>query len=145
VQSDSRHGRCKIGCLRCKPILVSYWSFPSFRKIATRFFHPSSHESSKAKPKLFPLRRPGKLHPSKSTHDKIYDCNGANRGLAVIFNHVKFEKEDTRLGSDKDAADLEAVLNNLGFQVQVHKDKKRDEIRTILIECKCKFSIIKNH
>ncbi len=58
----------------------------------------------------------------------------------MIFNHVNFKKESTRRGSDKDAVDLQYVLNGLGFKVQVHRDKTKDEIRKILIQCKSEFT-----
>lgn len=83
-----------------------------------------------------PLVRPGRYYPSRYTSEKYYAPN-RERGMAVIFNNVKFDKSKNkeRWGSEKDATDLELVLEELGFTVKIHNDKTKDEIRKILIQC----------
>lgn len=58
--------------------------------------------------------------------EMFYNMNHKKRGLAIIFNHEKFdvEKLRPRSGTDVDAKNLEASLNRLGFEVTVHHDLK---------------------
>jgi len=57
------------------------------------------------------------------------------RGIALILNHMKFETEDERHGSDKDCERLTVVLKNLGFEVRVHTDLTFDKVLTVLRSC----------
>lgn len=70
------------------------------------------------------------------TKDLYYDISHTKRGVAIIFNHEKFNgngKED-RVGTKKDGDDLKAVLQGLQFDVRDYMDLKLEEIRNIIVE-----------
>lgn len=72
------------------------------------------------------------------TKELYYDISHANRGVALIFNHEKFDgndKED-RVGTKKDGDDLKAVLQGLQFDVRYYMDLKLEEIRKVLYQGK---------
>lgn len=61
------------------------------------------------------------------------------KGKCVIFNHKSFHpiaEQGYRYGTDKDAADLERVFRRLNFVVDLYNDKTRDEIKTLMDNCK---------
>ena len=61
--------------------------------------------------------------------------NHQKRGLFLLFNQMNFsdtQELDTRLGTDKDATELEILFKSLGFKVQRYNDKKKEEILQIL-------------
>ncbi|CAO1443319.1 unnamed protein product [Diamesa hyperborea] len=68
------------------------------------------------------------------TNDFYYDITHAKRGIALIFNHEKFDGEQDRLGTKKDTDDLKAVLEGFEFDVRVSNDLKADEIRNVLLD-----------
>ncbi len=56
-----------------------------------------------------------------------YNMDHARRGLAIIFNHKKFEKNlglSVRKGTEKDRDKMKATLLRFGFEVHVHNDLK---------------------
>ncbi|XP_058065573.1 caspase-like [Anopheles bellator] len=57
-----------------------------------------------------------------------YKMNHERRGVALIFNHVKFKNAPTRHGSNKDADDLKKALLALGFHVRVYVDLTQDQV-----------------
>ena len=72
-----------------------------------------------------------------NTTEEYYNFTNANRGIALIFNHIKiagFDKE--RFGTQKDGNDLKAVLKGLQFDVRYHPDFKLDKIRNELTKGK---------
>lgn len=78
-------------------------------------------------------QKPGQIIPSRPTNERYYDYTHSNIGIAIIFNQVKFKKESERKGSTKDAKDLEKVLTNLGFTVEILEDYTTAEIRDFLL------------
>lgn len=71
-----------------------------------------------------------------------YNMKHKRRGVALILNHVHFESMATRKGSVKDALDLEASLDKLGFDVQIYTDPTIKTITTVLQSSKyCSFVI----
>ncbi|XP_062374523.1 caspase-8-like [Sardina pilchardus] len=66
---------------------------------------------------------------------EVYNMSRKPLGPCVIFNNVKFiDGKKERLGSDKDAEVLESTFNGLGFDVEVLRDKKVQEIKDKLEE-----------
>lgn len=64
-------------------------------------------------------------------NDEFYDTSQPHLGVAIIFNHFKFNpclKEKERHGSLKDTEDLRGVLELLGFSVKVFHDLTAQEI-----------------
>ena len=54
--------------------------------------------------------------------DDVYDMNHGRRGLALIFNHFRFDvrlKLEERAGTNVDKEILKSTLSRLGFDVQV--------------------------
>ncbi|XP_037028963.1 caspase-1-like [Bradysia coprophila] len=76
------------------------------------------------------------LLPSIDLHSSDYSMNHEKRGLAIIFNHFKFDsqkyKNSQRYGTKKDRERLEKTFELLDFDVQVHNDRNRLEITKIL-------------
>ncbi|XP_055298996.1 caspase-1-like isoform X2 [Sitodiplosis mosellana] len=66
--------------------------------------------------------------------DHFYKMNHKNRGLAVIFNHEEFDDSEwpARYGTDKDRDNLRKTFAALNFDVQVHEDRKRSQMKKIL-------------
>ncbi|KAG8212675.1 hypothetical protein J437_LFUL019528, partial [Ladona fulva] len=58
-----------------------------------------------------------------------YEMNHGKRGIALIFNNEKFKdnKLTKRVGAAKDGRTLHGTLSGLGFDVQLHNDKKLDD------------------
>jgi hypothetical protein len=79
-----------------------------------------------------PSPRPGNLIPSRATNERYYDSSHANIGKALIFNQRDFNDKSTRKGTNKDAADLETVFRDLGFDVAVFRDLSYKEILNVL-------------
>ena len=64
-----------------------------------------------------------------------YKLNPLKRGKAIIFSQKVFNNRDgiqDRPGTEKDARDLKSVLNSLGFEVDVYRDKTAKRIKEIL-------------
>lgn len=62
--------------------------------------------------------------------------NAERRGCAIILNHVDFPGRElkTRIGTDKDKERLTKSLSLLGFDVEIHDDLTKGEIRQTLKE-----------
>jgi hypothetical protein len=74
--------------------------------------------------------------------DDSEDVAHANRGIAYIFNQMKFDPRlglDPRPGTDEDASLLETTLRDLGFKVRVLCDKKFNEIKLNITSCEYSF------
>jgi hypothetical protein len=76
---------------------------------------------------------------AKSPCDKDaeeYSMRHPRRGVALIFNHEKFDNMDPRSGSAKDCANLSTQLKNLGFETRCHQDLTFTELSAVLRESK---------
>lgn len=61
--------------------------------------------------------------------------NGKNRGLAIIFSHTIFlGPYEPRIGNDVDCNRMESLLKELGFEVKIYKDRRKQQIFKILSE-----------
>ena len=63
--------------------------------------------------------------PQLINDEETYNMQHPSRGIAVIFNHKNFVPRlrlGERMGTDRDKENLTAVLEELGFNVQVHDD-----------------------
>lgn len=83
--------------------------------------------------------KPGNLYPSRPTNDRYYDFTNTRVGAALILNQVKVKGEKERIGSRKDADDLQKVLFEIGFDVKVCDDFTVKEIKQELEACKSIF------
>ncbi|KAF7398948.1 hypothetical protein HZH66_006845 [Vespula vulgaris] len=73
--------------------------------------------------------------PSKIHIRKFYPMNGKNRGLAIIFSHTIFlGPYEPRIGNDVDCNRMESLLKELGFEVKIYKDRRKQQIFKILSE-----------
>nr|AHY03304.1 caspase-1 [Dastarcus helophoroides] len=65
-----------------------------------------------------------------SKYASHYKMDHPKRGIALIFNHEKFETPHLRprAGTAEDCKNLKECLKNLGFDVQVFQDLRRNEI-----------------
>lgn len=57
-----------------------------------------------------------------------YNMSHKNRGYAVIFNHVHFERWESRPGTNVDCENLRQTLSGLHFNVIICKDYTKHEI-----------------
>lgn len=57
-----------------------------------------------------------------------YSMRSQKRGRAVIINNVRFQKKETRCGSDKDLELMQKILTQLHFDVVVYTDLTSDAI-----------------
>jgi caspase 7 len=73
--------------------------------------------------------------PVSDIYSREYNMNHPRRGVALILNHINFEVEETREGSDKDCARLKRVLRKLGFDVRVETDLPFDKVLQVLRSC----------
>ncbi|XP_039277581.1 caspase-1 isoform X2 [Nilaparvata lugens] len=66
----------------------------------------------------------------------FYNMNHKSRGLAIIFNHEKFDSDSLkqRNGTNVDADNLKNTLTRLGFSVAVFKDYLCHQVENVLIE-----------
>ncbi|XP_066256108.1 caspase-1-like [Euwallacea similis] len=66
--------------------------------------------------------------------DILYDMNHKNRGIALIFNHRRFDSifYKERKGTERDRAAMEALLRKLSFHVEIYEDYTLKEIRNSL-------------
>lgn len=55
-----------------------------------------------------------------------------NRGVALIFNHMNFDKQSKRNGTDKDRDRIRDVLKSYNFDVRTFNDLKRDQLLDVL-------------
>ena len=70
-----------------------------------------------------------------SYNEQVYNMDHAKRGLAVIINNKDFEERTrlpTRRGTDEDSFNLLKVFSSLGFDVQVHQNRKCTDMLMIL-------------
>lgn len=56
------------------------------------------------------------------------------RGHAYIFNHYEFDIYSKRDGTHKDCEDIEEVLKQIKFEVEVYNDLKYGQIYDVLQE-----------
>ncbi|CAL8238732.1 unnamed protein product, partial [Lota lota] len=54
--------------------------------------------------------------------------NHKRRGLALIFNQEHFRDKKSRRGTNTDCDNLKTRFKALNFDVQVHKDLKKDDV-----------------
>jgi len=73
-----------------------------------------------------------------------YNMKHKRRGVALILNHVHFDKMATRKGSEKDSQDLKASLDKFGFDVRIYNDPATTAITKILQSSKYYVSIIRS-
>ncbi|XP_066148032.1 caspase-1-like isoform X2 [Euwallacea fornicatus] len=72
--------------------------------------------------------------PTILTDLSYYKMDHQYRGLLIIFNHEKYEKEtklngQPRLGTDKDVEKIRSAFKAIGFEVHMFKDMLLHEIR----------------
>lgn len=67
-----------------------------------------------------------------------YNMGHSKRGMAIIFNHENFQSKSLtpRTGTNSDCRKMRDALNQLQFDVVVHKDLRYDEIQDICGKCK---------
>lgn len=77
----------------------------------------------------------------RATH---YKMDHQHRGIALIFNHEKFNIDGlkARSGTHKDCEDLEKHLKKLGFEVHVFKDIDCNELYHHVETCEYFFRIM---
>jgi hypothetical protein len=61
-----------------------------------------------------------------------YNMSHPRRGIALIFNNVKFDKYPPRTGSENDAAEMEKTLKDLSFEVLMHEHCSVDDMRAVM-------------
>lgn len=61
-----------------------------------------------------------------------YNCDNPKAGIALIFNHETFKKNESRIGTDIDRDHIKKTLDNYGFDVRVYDDSTFEEIKEIL-------------
>jgi hypothetical protein len=66
-----------------------------------------------------------------------YNMCHPTRGVALIFNHHKFDQMPSRSGTVRDCENLSIQLKNLGFDIRVHKDFTYAELSAVLRESMC--------
>lgn len=64
-------------------------------------------------------------------HIDKYDTSHLNAGVALIFNHLKYQdkKIPERKGSLEDTINLEKVLKEFGFDVRIFMDQTLEKIK----------------
>ncbi|KAG8222199.1 hypothetical protein J437_LFUL001291 [Ladona fulva] len=84
-------------------------------------------------------QRTSHLTSSPFTEDELkkyckYKMNHAKRGIALIFNHERFKKntQRRRRGAAEDGRVLSSTVENLGFEVRLHKNKKWSKMKKII-------------
>uniref|UniRef100_A0A8W7PJM0 Uncharacterized protein n=1 Tax=Anopheles coluzzii TaxID=1518534 RepID=A0A8W7PJM0_ANOCL len=73
-------------------------------------------------------------HALAAVQEENYDTSHRNRGTALIFNHVNFESNAKREGSNKDRDEIKKELLQLGFDARVFNDLKKQELLAKLDE-----------
>lgn len=73
-----------------------------------------------------------------------YNMKHVRRGMAIIFNHEHFDIQSlkSRTGTNVDCENLKNTLERLSFDVTVHRDKRYNDIMSIVDTCKCAISCI---
>jgi hypothetical protein len=61
-----------------------------------------------------------------------YNMCHPRRGVALIFNHEKFDRMPSRSGTARDCDNLSIQLKNLGFDVRVHSNLTYTELSAVL-------------
>lgn len=99
---------------------------------------PTTDENEKDQDSIFDLLDSKSSHKffSRPTSEKVYDSSHFNVGYAVIFNQIDIKGELRRDGSEKDAADLSHVLNEIGFTVKICTNFTSKQIAQELYNCK---------
>lgn len=65
---------------------------------------------------------------SSAKDDLYYNMDNPRRGVALIFNHVNFDKMSKRHGSEYDRDRIENVLKYLHFETRVYNDLSYFEV-----------------
>lgn len=60
-----------------------------------------------------------------------YKMDHKKRGLALIFNHVKFDHHSPRIGTHVDRDRLEKTLQSLDFDVTCYEDLTVEGIKNV--------------
>lgn len=70
--------------------------------------------------------------------DPYYNMNHKNRGVTLIFNHEEFDDStlSVREGTQKDCEKLRETFAALNFDVRVHNDKRKSQMKSILEKSK---------
>ncbi|XP_059154854.1 caspase-3-like [Physella acuta] len=72
------------------------------------------------------------LTPRGQTHFYTMKCK--TRGLVLVINNENFDKLEDREGTLADRRSIETVFRKLGFEVEVHGNKKCEEMTDVLQE-----------
>ena len=98
-----------------------------------------SEEDIKLNSKTFDPEKDRKIITRSSTPDSsnFYDMNHFPRGKLIIINVKDFKKssgvsEHPRIGTDKDALDLQQLFLDLGFIVERHDNPRTSEIKEVM-------------
>lgn len=60
-----------------------------------------------------------------------YKMDHKNRGLALIFNHAKFDHHQPRIGTHIDRDRLQSTLQSLNFDVKCYEDFTIEQIKNV--------------
>jgi hypothetical protein len=63
-----------------------------------------------------------------------YNMCHPRRGIALIFNHQKFDRMPSRSGTAKDCDNLSVELKRLGFDIRVHNDLTYQKLAAVLTD-----------
>lgn len=98
------------------------------RSILTRWRHVFDIKSFVTKTKV--LSDKSSLNASdEDDSEDYYNTNNSKLGVALIFNHRKFEdRSPERCGTKEDEENLWQVLMDFGFDVRIFEDFTKDAI-----------------
>ena len=92
--------------------------------------------NSSCNPEVEDAKKPINISVVQSTEfhgdpDNTYKVRSKPKGWVLLINNEKFESEtfSTRIGSEVDERNLETLFIQLGFQVLVRRNLKKDEMR----------------
>lgn len=75
--------------------------------------------------------------------DHYYDMNHKNRGVALIFNHKEFDNGwGERKSTEHDCIKLKETFTALNFDVRLHEDRTKSQLKKILEKCELKINIL---
>ena len=78
------------------------------------------------------------LNKQPDSNFEKYAMERFPHGIALIINNETFERQKIREGTDLDEGNLVETFRYLGYQVEVHRDKKKAEIETIFDDMKAR-------
>ncbi|PSN50060.1 hypothetical protein C0J52_04212 [Blattella germanica] len=104
---------------------VDAWPFGSSRRKST---------NSSSQPDANIVRSESVIAPNPGCDKDAeeYYMGHPRRGVALIFNHQKFDRMNTRTGTAKDCVNLAVQLKELGFEVRSYDDLKYSELSDVL-------------